>query len=242
MWRGLIPTHSESSTYLGINTMKNRFAYLFLLVGTLTVGLILSDCKKDEGPANVQTGVLSCDNFPPPPGERWVYGILQGTQYSPFDTLVTEAVSELVGGYKVYRVRHRRYPPGLGDYVGCNPQLGKVRVASDWWDVNDPGHHGRTVYSQAVPITGLPFGTVAGTTQSAVVDGDTLIIEVISYSSITVQAGTYQNIMKVRFTVREPNNRSDYYFDWFDQSIGSVKQEYPLIPAILELLQYRASG
>jgi hypothetical protein len=220
--------------------MKKRFAYFFMLMGTLTLGLFLSHCKKEEGPTNVQTGVVSCDNFPPPPGERWVYGILQGTQYFPFDTLITEAVSELVGGYRVYRVRHRWYPAGLGDYVGCNPQLGKVRVASDWWDSN--GNHGRTVYSQAVPITGLPFGTAAGTTQSGVVDGDTLIVEVISYSSVTVPAGTYQNVMKVKFTVREPNNRSDYYFDWFDQSVGSVRQEYPLIPATLELLQYRSSG
>ncbi len=206
----------------------------------LALVVVVSGCKKDEGPTNNQPASQSCANFPPPPGERWVYGILQGTQYVPFDTLVTEAVSELVGGYKVQRVRHRWYPPGLGDYVGCNPQLGKVRVASDWWDSN--GNHGRTVYPQAVPVTGIPFGSAVGATVSSVDGGDTLIVEVISYSNVTVPAGTYQNVMRVKFTVREPRNRQDYYYDHFDQAIGSVKQEYPLIPATLELLQYRAPG
>ncbi len=197
-------------------------------------------CKKDEGPTDGQQGAITCTNFPPPPGERWIYGLQQGQQFFPFDTLVTEAVSEIVGGYKVYRVRHRWHPAGLGDYVGCNAQLGKVRVASDWWDSN--GNHGRTVYPQAVPVTGCVFGSPVGTINTGIEDRDTLIVEVISYSNVTVQAGTYQNVMKVKFTVREPNNRSDYYFDWFDQTIGSVKQEYPLIPATLELLQYRAQG
>lgn len=202
----------------------------------------LLGCKKNGVPIESQNGIISCDNFPPPPGERWVYGVLMGQQYYAIDTVVTEAVNEVVGGYRVYRVRHRWYPPGLGDYIGCNPQLGKVRVASDWWDVSNPNVHGRTVYPQAAPVTGCVFGSPVGTVITLIDVTDTLTIEVVSYLSVTVPAGSYQNVMRVKFTSREGRRQPDYYFDHFDQAIGSVKQEYPLIPATLELMQYRPSG
>jgi hypothetical protein len=165
-----------------------------------------------------------CEDFPPEPGETRTYRTMDGSYtFSVF----TQAVSELVGGYEVYRGWRSDNPPGLGGYVGCNEQHGEVDVATDWWDISDPSHNGR--YYWVPPLYYSQYGDAVG--QSCVWSGtfggspEQNITEVLAYEDVAVPAGSFLQAMKVRLTSYSNGNPYDDFYAWLHPTAGLVKAE-----------------
>jgi len=183
-----------------------------------------------------------CSGFPPPAGEIWTYRIV-GTSLS-FSTMLEE-VSELVGGQTVYRLRRSDNPPGLGEYVGCDEERGEVSVATDWWDLNNPSINGRHFwepplfhcqFGDPVGISCEWLGTFGGNSQR-------VLTEVITYESVTVPYGSFQNTMKIKITEYDSDGEiidEPLYF-WFDRNIGLVKGEEVNSGGVIELIAYSPS-
>jgi len=172
----------------------------------------------------------NCHNFPPPLGEVWTYRVLgNGYEFS----VTTEAVSETVGGYTVYRHRRSDFPPGLGDYVGCDPELGLIWVASDSWNALEPmnpEYYTRHVFDEPIPIRLCPYGTETGTICHSFTEGNynnRLEIEVLGYEDVTVPYGTFIDAMKVKNTYYDDGDVDDNMkptYEWIDASIGTVQE------------------
>ncbi|UCF05974.1 MAG: hypothetical protein JSV33_02755 [bacterium] len=167
----------------------------------------------------------TCKGFPPPPGESHTYRA-EGSTYT--FTLITEEVDEEVNGYTVYRIWRTDNPPGLGMYIGCDPEYGEVDVATDWWNYSNPSVRGR--YYWEPPAYYCQYGDEAGTTVdwNGTFKGKAyrIVSEVIGYESITVPYGTYTNAMKIKITEYTSGGIFDepLYF-WFDRDIGILRLE-----------------
>jgi hypothetical protein len=144
--------------------------------------------------------------------------------------MITEPVNEKIGGHTVYRTRRSDSPPGLGDYIGCDPQYGEVWVATDSWDVNDPSNYTREVFDKPIPIDLCPYGTTVGTVcdNSEFVGHDfRTVVEVLAYEDVTVPYKKFQNTQKVKITYYDDGEVDDDMppiFQWNDASIGIVKE------------------
>jgi V8-like Glu-specific endopeptidase len=193
-------------------------------------------CRGEDVTKSTEFSYL-IEDFPPPPGESWTYSLV-GTPFT--FTTQTEAVSEQVGGYEVYRLRNTDNPPGLGEYYACSEEHGEVEVATDWWNVADPSDNGRYFYVPPLYwcLDGNPVGTVCnwgGTFGGTPYEVETVVL---SYESVSVPFGLFENTMKVMITEYEDGVLFDepFYF-WFDE-IGPVRAEGTLSGDVVELVSY----
>ena len=184
-----------------------------------------------------------CEDFPPPPGERWTYEIV-GEGYG--FTTVSESVSESVGGYTVYRLRPTSNPPHLGQYYGCIDEHGEVEVATDWWNVTNPSDNGRFYY--VPPLFGCQFGDPVGTSSiwTGSFGGGSAREEshVLAYETVSVPYGTFYNVMKVRIESYDGDGHETdepLYF-WFDENIGPIKAQEVRSGSTVVLVGYSPPG
>jgi hypothetical protein len=193
-------------------------------------------------------GASGCDDFPSPPGETWTYRVI-GNGY--VFSLVTEAVSETIGGYRVLRFHRSDNPPGLGTYVGCDPENGLVFVAYDWWDLVDPQHRGREILDTPEPIELCGYGTPVGSVCEwyAPDEGydNRVSIEVLAYESVTVPYGRFEEAQKTKWTSYDDGEIDENMvpvYDWEDPNVGLIK-ELEVDPGAeigIELTAYRPPG
>lgn len=177
-------------------------------------------------------------------GASWTYREIGGTATR---TIVEEGVDELIGGYKVYRQRDITDPPNLGLYIACDPDHGKIEVATDSWDVFDPSNSEKKFWNP--PIFFCQFGDDVGTTceWNGTFDGETdwitkIVTEVIAYESIVTPFSSFENVMKLKETSYDVNGNilSDPSpsFYWIDKDIGFVRGENVDLSEGIELLEY----
>jgi len=192
-----------------------KFSIIFLLV----FNLLLTGCKKDDLSSDSACGQMV--------GEKWTYQVIgNGYKFS----ILTEPVTGMMGGYKVYRWRRSDSPNGLGDYIGCDATYGKVWVATDSWDVFNPANFDHNIFDPAIPIDLCPYGTAAGTTRdnSKFVDfNNRTEYKVISYEDVTVPYGSFSNVQKLQITLYDDGHIDDNeppIYRWVDKEIGMIKE------------------
>jgi len=217
----------------------SRTRCLALLV--VLPALALSGCGNSTSPRD-SPGPDPCPGFPPEAGETWTYRVV-GT--SATFTNVTEAVEERVGERVVLRLRRTDDPPDLGEYVSCDPDRGRIEVATDWWDNGDPSHRGRHFWipplfqcriGEGVGDSCVWNGTFGGSEQREV-------SRVLSYESVTVPAGTFANVMKERVTTYDSTGVFDGPVDyWVDEDAGIVRAEEVSSGDAIELMFHTTPG
>jgi hypothetical protein len=188
-----------------------------------------------------------CADFPPLLGEKWTYRVI-GNGY--VFSIMTEPVEEIINGYEVFRWRRSDNPPGLGEYVGCDPSIGLVLVAGDGWNALDPSEHYRYLVDPPEPVEPCPYGTPVGTVKQVIGGGgyeNRTEIEVLSYEDVTVPYGTFIQSMKTKVTYYDEGQVDDNMvptFDWEAPPIGLVK-EIDVDPSEeigVELIGYKSAG
>lgn len=195
-------------------------------------------CSSEDSPTQPKS-----TNFPPPPGESWTYRIV-GTTFT--FTNITEAVSEKIGGYVVYRIREINDPPGLGEYIGYDADHGEVEVATDSWDVNNPSNNKKLFWEP--PLFRCSYGTPAGSSPCEWIgtfDGEfsRVVTEVMAYETVIVPAGTFENSMKVTSTEYDSTHIVDGpTILWVDKNIGIVKGQEVGSGSAIELISYTPSA
>ena len=133
-----------------------------------------------------------------------------------------------MGGHTVYRTRPTDNPPGLGEYSSCDPVLGDIKIATDWWDLHDPSDNGRHFW--VPPLFRCQLGTPVGESceWSGTFGGSPArtVTEVLAYETVSVPAGTFANAMKIRETEYENGQMSDVpTLFWFDATVGLIKAQ-----------------
>lgn len=230
----------ETMKLLDDESILNRIydVRVFLLV--LLVGMAIG-CNSNQ-PTEFAL-YDECANFPPPPGESWTYRIV-GTSIT--FTNITEEVNAMVGGYDVYRIREVNNPPGLGEYIGCDPDHGEVEVATDSWDINDPSNNEMLLWEP--PIFTCAYGTSVGSVPCEWIgtfDGEfsRVVTEVIAYETVSVPFGTFENTMKITRTKYDATGVLDGpLFFWVDANVGIVKAQEVESGITIELIGYNPSS
>jgi len=220
-------------------------------VGGLSICLLIlmiaggCDDGGTQGPPGSPAHGITCEGFPPPAGEQWTY---RSSRTGMTWSQTTEEVDEAVGGYVVYRIHSSYAPPGLGQYVGCDPDDGEVFVATDSWEAGCTGEDCFiNRYFWEPPMRDCPYGTAIGEVFSwhgveltdGVVTGTAYhTMRVLAYETVSVPFGTIDNAMKVEFTGVYGEATLEPSFRWFDESIGLVRSEEISTGNAVELIGY----
>jgi len=226
IWRDKAFGHDGQGGLIGKNkedTMKrHKWAGLTMLLPAL---MFVFGCNGRS--LNDPDNRNSCTDFPPPLGQVWTYQVIgNGEMYS----VTTEPMAEKIGKYAVYRECRTEDPPGLGNYYGCDPDHGKVWVASDSWDTSDPTKFNRHVFRTAIPVDLVPYGTEVGVVRQNTIGvgyQNRTVMEVLAYEDLTIPLGTFEKVQKIRVTCYDEgvvDNNMPPTYQWHDKEIGLIQE------------------
>jgi len=182
-----------------------------------------------SGLSNIASGYTleeseNCEGFPPPPGEQWDYRVI-GTNY--VFSMLTESHSQIECDNVVYRLRRSDNPPGLGNYIGCSVDGGRIWVATDSWNISDPSNYTRSCVVPPQPIDPLPYGSPVGSTfEWSIGSSESVVTEVVGYEDVTVPYDTFYDAQKLLIVFYEDGEIDDNMvptYEWHDALIGTVK-------------------
>jgi hypothetical protein len=161
-----------------------------------------------------------CDGFPPV-GRSSTYQLVGSDDQA---TIVAQEVTELVGGYRVYRSHVVGDPQGLGVYNTCDRVLGEIEVATDWWYPSDPSIHGRDYWVPPHPLCAQwgPVGSSCSWSGTLGGEWEQAFEQVLAYETVSVPFGTFPNVMKLRSSTYDEYGDWHFIF-WLDRSVGVVK-------------------
>ena len=240
--------------------IKRNLPIVLLLLGSI---IMLSSCNEDDlvGPEGIdgkQTRYLVY-GFPPPPAESWKYRQTEPDGRTLTVRYISEEVDELINGHIVYRSHILGNPPGCGEYIAYDPEVGEYKIAMVYPknDISRREAHAGKMNIIDYPDTPIPktlarFGASVGTTIEREEDGEVFAkISVESYETVTVPCGTYDGTMKVKMEIYEDKELfiGPLYY-WFDSVIGLIKLEGYLSDAMtsrsetgrVELIDYSPPG